>query len=112
MEESPGIRSPASLVPVRRRSRRRRRGPPRHVSHASVRPRRIPPGDRGGLRRRPHPRRDRIVLHTDPSRGREAPRAPHGGCLGPEAPGTIWPPVSSPSSLPYTLSAVLVLFHL
>src|SRR6058998_2313213 len=80
MEASLGIHPTASMVPVRRRDARGRRRPPRHVPHARIRPRRVPPGDRRGFRRRTNPRRNRIVFHPNPRGRREAPRAAHRPC--------------------------------
>ncbi len=70
------------MVPVRRGRPCGRRRPARHVPHAVLRPGRVPAGDRGRLRGRPHAGRDRVVLHPHPRRRREVPRLAHGArCL-------------------------------
>src|SRR3989475_6800207 len=75
MEASLVILWTAPLVPVRRWRACGWRGPARHVPDARLRPRRLPPGDCRGFRRRPDPWRNRIVLHPNPWGRRQAPRA-------------------------------------
>ncbi len=64
------------MVPLWRRRPRGRSGPARHVPHAVLRARRLPAGDRGRLRGRPHAGHDRVVLHPHARRRREVPRPP------------------------------------
>src|SRR2546428_8976381 len=75
MEASLVILWTAPLVPVCRWRACGWRGPARHVPDARLRPRRLPPGDCRGFRRRPDPWRNRIVLHPNPWGRRQAPRA-------------------------------------
>src|SRR2546426_2447769 len=89
MEASLVIRPTAPLVPVRRWRACGWRGPARHVPDARLRPRRLPPGDRRGFRRRPNPWRDRIVLHPEPRGRRQAPRAAYRPRRLPRPPGNL-----------------------
>src|SRR5437867_387863 len=99
MEESLGVRPAPPMAPIRCRRARGWRGSPRHVLHAGVWPRRIPPRNRGRLRRRPHPRRDRVLFHPN-ARGRcEAPRPSHGPRRLPRPPGNLRDPVPASATM-------------